>query len=453
MATDLWGEGQSDALDHIEYARWADLVVVAPATANIMAKAAHGIADDIVSTLLLAFPGPVLMAPAMNDNMWRHPATQANREILAGVASTSWVRAVGWLACGTVDEGRMAEPEEILAAVQDSWPDRLAARGAAFSRRRAGPGFWAGKKVVDHRRAHPRTHRPGALRGQPFHRRHGLRPGRRRVSGGRRGDPDHRPGGPAPPRGLAGYRAGGIRPTRWPAPWPRSLDGGADWLIMAAAVADFKPADPAAGKLKKDDLGDGWSLDLIRNPDILGEVVPAPRPDGLKVVGFALETDDVVEPGPGQARGQGHGLHPGQRSHRRRLRVSATGNHQVTLLGARRCDLGERVAAQGPAGRGDSGASWRPRKPRSYESAESESDPMTADRDDRRANILDDFLTWVRQNESAGMQWFLDEAGARAWSRRPSLSPTARLRQRPRAEPDDPFRRRMPGFRGPRPWP
>ena len=82
VATDLWGEGQSDALDHIEYARWADLAVVAPATANILAKAADGIADDIVTTLLLAYPGPVLLAPAMNDNMWRHPATQANLDVL-----------------------------------------------------------------------------------------------------------------------------------------------------------------------------------------------------------------------------------------------------------------------------------------------------------------------------------------------------------------------------------
>ncbi|MFT5315523.1 MAG: phosphopantothenoylcysteine decarboxylase/phosphopantothenate--cysteine ligase, partial [Candidatus Krumholzibacteriia bacterium] len=82
VATDLWGEDQSDALDHIAYAQWADLTVMAPATANSMAKAAQGIADDIVSTLLLAQPGPVLMAPAMNDNMWRHPATQANLELL-----------------------------------------------------------------------------------------------------------------------------------------------------------------------------------------------------------------------------------------------------------------------------------------------------------------------------------------------------------------------------------
>jgi len=69
VASDLWGEGQSRALDHIEYARWADVAVIAPATANVLAKLAHGIADDIVSTLLLAHPGPLIAAPAMNDNM------------------------------------------------------------------------------------------------------------------------------------------------------------------------------------------------------------------------------------------------------------------------------------------------------------------------------------------------------------------------------------------------
>ena len=83
VASDLWGERQSEALDHIEYARWANLVVVAPATANTLAKAAHGLADNIVTCLLLAHPGTVLFAPAMNDNMWRHPATQANLEVLS----------------------------------------------------------------------------------------------------------------------------------------------------------------------------------------------------------------------------------------------------------------------------------------------------------------------------------------------------------------------------------
>ena len=98
VATDLWGERQSDALDHVEYARWADLTVIAPATADIMAKAAHGIADEIVSTMLLAFPGPVLMAPAMNDNMWRHPATVANRQVLADRGIHFVGPGSGWLA-------------------------------------------------------------------------------------------------------------------------------------------------------------------------------------------------------------------------------------------------------------------------------------------------------------------------------------------------------------------
>jgi len=117
VATDLWGEGQSEALDHIEFARWADLAVVAPATANTLAKMAGGLADNLVSTLLLAFPGPVLAAPAMNDNMWRHPATEANLARLGERGVRFVGPGAGFLACGTVDEGRMAEPEEIAAAI------------------------------------------------------------------------------------------------------------------------------------------------------------------------------------------------------------------------------------------------------------------------------------------------------------------------------------------------
>ena len=130
------------------YARWADLVVVAPATANLLAKAADGIADDIVTTLLLAFPGPVLLAPAMNDNMWRHPATQANLATLRHRGVPLVGPGAGWLACGTVDVGRMAEPEEILAEVEAD-PSRAGAGGRRDSphpRRRTLP--WHGRRVV-----------------------------------------------------------------------------------------------------------------------------------------------------------------------------------------------------------------------------------------------------------------------------------------------------------------
>ena len=291
VGTDLWGEGQSEALDHIEYARWADLALIAPATANILAKAAGGIGDDLVSTLLLAFPGPVLAAPAMNDNMWAHPATQANVRTLRerGVALVG--PGEGWLACGTVSAGRMAEPEEILAAVREmaavlpeptETPSALAA------------GFWQGRRVTV--TAGP-THEP-------------LDPVRYLAN---------RSSGAMGFALAAAARAAGARVTliKGPTdlPEPRGLEqvvrvetaremadavavaltGGADWLIMAAAVADYGVAQAAPGKTKKEDLGPEWNLTLLRNPDILGQVVPQHRDRDLKVVGFALETDNLLE--------------------------------------------------------------------------------------------------------------------------------------------------------------
>ncbi len=151
VATDLWGEGQSDALDHIEYARWADVAVVAPATGNTMAKMAHGIADDIVSTLLLAFPGPVLLAPAMNDNMWRNAATEANLATLLGRGIKTVGPSDGWLACGTVNQGRMSEPEEILPAVQQLAASVTELRPDQHPRTETPAsvtGPWNGQKVV-----------------------------------------------------------------------------------------------------------------------------------------------------------------------------------------------------------------------------------------------------------------------------------------------------------------
>ncbi len=292
VATDLWGERQSDALDHVEYARWADLVVVAPATADIMAKAAYGIADEIVSTMLLAFPGPLLIAPAMNDNMWRHPATVANREILAAREVNFVGPGTGWLACGTVDEGRMAEPEEILAAVRklaEGLPAGVKAEPAAVPQ----AGFWAGKRVLitagpTHEPIDPVRYVANRSSGTM-----GYALASAAIGAGAEVTLISGPVTLTPPRGLAVFR-----PVESAADMARAVgqsqDSGVDWLIMSAAVADFKPANYAPGKLKKDVLGDGWSLAMTRNPDILGEVVPVCKAAGLKVVGFALETEDLA---------------------------------------------------------------------------------------------------------------------------------------------------------------
>lgn len=115
--SDLWAPPESVRADHVGLAEVAELVVVAPATANLLGKFAHGIADDLLSTLLLAVDTPVIVAPAMNERMWRHPAVQANCQMLRSRGVRFVGPAQGHLACGAVGEGRMAEPEEILASV------------------------------------------------------------------------------------------------------------------------------------------------------------------------------------------------------------------------------------------------------------------------------------------------------------------------------------------------
>jgi len=161
VITSLWDEWDSDqatteqnGIEHIGEAQWADALVVAPATANILAEFAHGIADDFLSALYLATAAPVLVAPAMNVNMWEHPATQANLEILRRRGVRVVEPGTGELACGMVGAGRMAEPEAIADAVLSA----LGRRNPAGDRR------W-----------NARGSRPGALSRQPLQRQDGLR--------------------------------------------------------------------------------------------------------------------------------------------------------------------------------------------------------------------------------------------------------------------------------------
>ena len=117
VRSSLWDEEAEAAMGHIELARWPDAIVIAPATANTFARLAHGLADDLVSTLCLATTSPILAAPAMNHRMWLHPATQANVELLRSRGVTFVGPGVGAQACGETGPGRMAEPAEIIEAL------------------------------------------------------------------------------------------------------------------------------------------------------------------------------------------------------------------------------------------------------------------------------------------------------------------------------------------------
>lgn len=117
VRTSLWDEAAEAAMGHIELARWADRIVVAPATANTLAKLAHGFADDLVSTLCLASDAALFVAPAMNRLMWAHPATQANLTTLQSRGATLLGPGAGGQACGEVGEGRLMEPNDIVATL------------------------------------------------------------------------------------------------------------------------------------------------------------------------------------------------------------------------------------------------------------------------------------------------------------------------------------------------
>lgn len=282
VATDLWGEGQSHALDHIEYARWADLAVIAPATANLLAKLTHGIADDIVSTLLLAHPGPVIAAPAMNDNMWAHPATRQNLDTLRLRGVHLIEPGEGWLACGIESKGRLAEPEDIVAEVERVLDVADPSRP-----------FWRGQRVVV--TAGPTREAVDAIRflSNRSTGTMGTALAARLAQLGAQVTLVAGPGSVPAPDGLASVHAV-TTASEMAAAVAHALDAGADWLFMAAAVADYTPREVAPGKVKKEQQGDVWRLELVRTADILRDVV-APRRQGLRVVGFALETDQLLE--------------------------------------------------------------------------------------------------------------------------------------------------------------
>jgi phosphopantothenoylcysteine decarboxylase / phosphopantothenate---cysteine ligase len=278
--SDLFSLTDESEMGHIQLSRAADLLVVAPATANILAKMAAGLADDLASTVLLATDKPVLVAPAMNVRMWLHPATQANMAVLAKRGVHVVQPNEGPMACNEFGPGRLAEPPEILAAIE-----KLLAPA-------------------------PETHR-GPLTG-----RHAL------VTSG----PTHEPIDPV--RYIANRSSGrqghaiaaalaelGAQvtlisgPVNVPDPpgvTVRAVESAREMLdacqsvlpvdiaVFAAAVADWRVESTSTGKIKKQPGAAPPSLTLVPNPDILATIAAAgPRRPRL-VVGFAAETDDLM---------------------------------------------------------------------------------------------------------------------------------------------------------------
>ena len=279
VRSDLFMPGDETAMGHIELSRWADLVVVAPATAGLIARAANGLADDLAATTLLATDKRVLLAPAMNVRMWLHPAVQANVERLKGFDGLHRVATVGpddgEMACGEFGPGRMAEPPAIMNAIETllGGPDRqpLGGRKAVVT---AGPTF----EPIDAVRG--LTNRSSGKQGYAI-----------AAALARLGAQVTLVSGPVALAAPADVERVWVETAlEMKAAVAAALP--ADIAVMSAAVADWRVDGVASGKIKKAPGGPPL-LSLIENPDILAGVSKAGKARPRLVVGFAAETSDL----------------------------------------------------------------------------------------------------------------------------------------------------------------
>ncbi|HHZ66515.1 MAG TPA: bifunctional phosphopantothenoylcysteine decarboxylase/phosphopantothenate--cysteine ligase CoaBC [Alphaproteobacteria bacterium] len=273
--SDLFSLTDEQEMGHIRLSREADLVVVAPASADLLAKAANGLADDLASTILLATDKPVLIAPSMNTEMWEHPATQRNLAILAGDGVHRVGPDEGDLACGEIGAGRVAEPDNILATIEAMLAGTLSDLASVRALVTSGPT----QEPID----------PVRYIGN-------------RSSGKQ---------GYAIAQALAALGADVTLitgPTKEPDPLRarviriqtaeemlaaclKALP--VDVAVCAAAVSDWRASVPANQKIKRS--GKSQHLELIENPDILGRLSAAQPNRPTLVVGFAAETESVIE--------------------------------------------------------------------------------------------------------------------------------------------------------------
>lgn len=271
--TALFGVRRDPEITHIALAARADLFLIAPATAHNIAKAAHGIADDMLSTTLLATRGPILFAPAMNENMYAHPATQANIETLRQRGCHFAGPAVGRLACGTAGPGRMIDPARILEAAVPLLCDRKEL---------------AGKQVLITSGANHEPIDPVRFIGNRSSGKMGRAVALEALARGARVTVITGPCEAPLPYGAEAIR---VETAREMAEAALDRAEKADVVIAAAAVADYRVENAASEKIKRD--GSPVPLTLVENPDILAEIGARKRP-GQIVAGFAAETRGLV---------------------------------------------------------------------------------------------------------------------------------------------------------------
>ncbi len=275
---DPWDAAAEAAMGHIELARWADVVLIAPTTANTLAKLVHGQADDLLTTLCLATPAPVLIAPAMNQQMYRHPATQANLQSAQALGYTLIGPDSGEQACGDEGPGRMSEPEVLISAVQQTLQPAARALDGKTVMITTGPTL----EAIDPVR-YISNHSSGLQ---------GLCLAEAALDAGARVIL------------VAGPKvaAGDTRAERIDVVSALDMERAVqthldevDIFIGVAAVADYRPAEAHTQKLKRSgEPGAGMTVTMVENPDIIAGVARhADRPS--VVVGFAAETNDTLQ--------------------------------------------------------------------------------------------------------------------------------------------------------------
>ncbi|MFD5752304.1 bifunctional phosphopantothenoylcysteine decarboxylase/phosphopantothenate--cysteine ligase CoaBC [Streptomyces sp. NPDC127033] len=288
VSTEVWSDVHE--VPHVRIGQGADLVVVAPATADLLAKAAHGLADDLLTNTLLTARCPVVFAPAMHTEMWEHPATQENVATLRARGAVVVEPAVGRLTGADTGKGRLPDPGEIFELCR-----RILARGVPA------PDL-AGRHVVISAGGTREPLDPVRYLGNRSSGKQGYALARTAVARGARVTLIEANTGLPDPAGVDLVHVGTAVQLREAV---LKAAAEADAVVMAAAVADFRPAAYATGKIKKKDGEEPAPVALVRNPDILAELAAErPRP-GQVVVGFAAETDDVLANGRRKLRRKG----------------------------------------------------------------------------------------------------------------------------------------------------
>ncbi len=278
VSTDVWTDVH--AVPHVQIGQHADVVVVAPATANVLAKAAHGLADDLLTNTLLTARCPVVFAPAMHTEMWEHPATQANVATLRRRGAVVIEPAEGRLTGADTGKGRLPDPAEIFELVRGVL-DRGADAAPDLAGRKVVVSAGGTREYLDPVRF--LGNRSSGLQGYALARAAASRGAHVTLVSANVSLPD--------PAGVSVVR---VETTEQLREAVVAATATADAVVMAAAPADFRPTSVSDAKIKKSDDGSAPGIELEQNPDILAEISHDRARSGAVIVGFAAETGDAT---------------------------------------------------------------------------------------------------------------------------------------------------------------